>query len=74
MKKTYTRESQPGEMIVVDTAGPFMESLIGNRYWIVIVDDYSLYSWSFFMKTKAQLPNKTEELFENMTSLGTPVK
>ena len=50
-KKTYTRASQPGERIFVDTTGPFTESLIENRYWISVVDDYIRYSWSFFTKT-----------------------
>ena len=40
-KKTYTRESQPGERIFVELNVPFPESLIGNRYWIGLVDDYS---------------------------------
>ena len=29
-KKTYKRASQPGEKILVDTTGPFMEILTGN--------------------------------------------
>ena len=33
-KKTYTRASQPREMIFVDTTSPFPENLKGNRYWI----------------------------------------
>ena len=65
-KKTYARESQPGERIVVDTTGPFPESLIENRYWISIVDDYSRYSWDFFTKTKSQPPEKVEEFFEKI--------
>ena len=55
-KNTYTRVSQPEERIFVDTTGPFPESLIGNRDWIDVVDDYSRYSWSFFTITKSQLP------------------
>ena len=59
-KKNYTRVSQPGEIIFVETTGPFPESLIGDRYWIGVVDDYSRYSWSLFTKTKLQLPKKME--------------
>ena len=36
-KKTYMRASHPGEVIFVDTTGPFPESLIGNRYWIGVL-------------------------------------
>ena len=50
------------------------KSLIGNRYWIGVVDDYSRSSWSFFTKKKSQLPNKMDEIFEKMTPSGTLVK
>ena len=43
IKNTYTRASQPGERIFVDTTGPFPECLIGNWFWIGVVDDYSHY-------------------------------
>ena len=73
-KKTYRGASHPGERIFVDMPGPLPESLIGDQYWIDIVDNYSRYSWSFFTKTKSQLPKKMEYFFKNMTSRGTPVK
>ena len=38
-KKTYKIVSNTIEMVFVDTSGPFPESLIGDRYWISIVDD-----------------------------------
>ena len=43
-KKTYTRASQLGERIFVDTTGPSPKSLIGNQYWIGVLDNYSRYS------------------------------
>ena len=33
-KKTYTRSSNTGERMFLDTTGPFLESLIGNWHWI----------------------------------------
>ena len=54
--------------------GPFTESLIGNWYWIEVVDDYSRYSWSFSTKTKSQLTKKMEDFFKIMKSRGTSVK
>ena len=58
----YTKVSKP-EKRIFDMTGPFPESLIDNRYWIGVVDDYRNYSWSF-TKTNGQLPQKTEELFQ----------
>ena len=73
-RKTYTRASHPVERIFLYTTGPIPETLVGNQYWIVEVDNYTRYSWSFFMKTKSKILNKTEELFENKISHGDPVK
>ena len=38
-EKTYTRAPKMGEICFVDTNGPFLESLIGNHYWIVAAYD-----------------------------------
>ena len=73
-KTNYTRVSHPGKSISVDTTGPLPEILIGNRYWICVVEDYRCYSWSFLTKTKSQIPKNIEEFFDKMTSRGTPVK
>ena len=73
-KKTYARSSHMGGRVFVDMTVTFTESLIGNWFWIGVLDDHNRYSRSFFMKIKLQLSNKMEELFKNMTSLGTPVK
>ena len=51
-KKTYTQATNLGESIFVETTGTFLESLMGDCYWIGIVSDYSQYSWSLFTKTK----------------------
>ena len=63
-KKTYKIVSNPVERAFVDTTGPLLEILICVRYYISVVDYCSHYYWSFFTKTKLQLLNKMEELFE----------
>ena len=54
-------------VVLVDTTGLFRDILIGNQYWIGVVDNYSRYSWILFTKTKYQLPKNMEEFFEKMT-------
>ena len=45
--------SEPGELLHMDTVGPArVRSLGGKSYVLVIVDDFSRYSWVFFMETK----------------------
>ena len=53
------------------TFGPFLEGLLGDHYWIGVVDYYRRYSWSFFTDTKSQLPKKMAEFLDKMTSCGT---
>ena len=61
-------------IVFVETTGSVPEGLIGNRYCIGVVYAYNRYSWSFFTKTRSQLPINMEEFFENMMPRGTPVK
>jgi transposase InsO family protein len=48
----------------MDTVGPSrVHSMGGKRYILVIVDDYSRYSWVFFLESN-------DEVFEHFRSLA----
>jgi hypothetical protein len=50
---------QPGQLLHMDTIGPSrVHSMGGKWYVLVIIDDYSRYSWVFFLESK-------DELFEH---------
>jgi transposase InsO family protein len=43
----------PGELLHVDTIGPVRVCSFGGKWYVlVVVDDFSRYSWVFFMATK----------------------
>jgi transposase InsO family protein len=45
-----------GQLLHMDTIGPSrVRSMIGKWYVLIIVDDYSHYSWVFFLKSKDQV-------------------
>ena len=45
--------THPGELLYMDTVGPsLVMSVVGKWYVLVIVDDFSRYSWVFFLRTK----------------------
>jgi transposase InsO family protein len=45
-----------GQLLHMDTVGPSrVRSMGGKWYVLVIVDDYSCYSWVFFLESKDQL-------------------
>jgi transposase InsO family protein len=46
----------PGQLLHMDTVGPSrVRSMGGKWYVLVIIDDYSRYSWVFFLESKDQV-------------------
>jgi transposase InsO family protein len=53
-----------GQLLHMDTVGPSQVHFMGGKWYIlVIVDDYSRYSWVFFLESK-------DEMFEHFQSLA----
>jgi transposase InsO family protein len=54
----------PRQLLHMDTVGPSRVCSMGGKWYVlVIVDDYSHYSWVFFLESK-------DEVFENFRSLA----
>jgi transposase InsO family protein len=46
----------PGQLLHMDTVGPSRVCSMGGKWYVlVIVDDYSRYSWVFFLESKDQV-------------------
>jgi hypothetical protein len=55
---------QPGQLLHMVTVGPSrVHSMEGKWYILIMVDDYSRYSWVFFLESNA-------EVFEHFRSLA----
>jgi transposase InsO family protein len=53
----------PGQLLHMDTVGPSrVPSMGGKLYVLIIIDDYSRYSWVFFLEIK----DKVFEHFQNL--------
>nr|GEY35573.1 hypothetical protein [Tanacetum cinerariifolium] len=51
--KTVFASNQPLSLLHMDLCGPMrVESINGKRYVLVVVDDYSWYTWVFFLHLK----------------------
>nr|GFC95955.1 putative ribonuclease H-like domain-containing protein [Tanacetum cinerariifolium] len=51
--KTVSSISQPLQMLHMDFFGPtFVKTLMKKMYCLVVTDDYSRFSWVFFLATK----------------------
>jgi transposase InsO family protein len=54
--KTFMSTSRPQELLHMDLFGPTTyASASGNLYWLVIVDDFSRYTWVFFLHDKSEV-------------------
>jgi transposase InsO family protein len=59
-----TMTEHPGQLLHMDIVGSsWVHSIGGKWYVLIIVDDYSRYSWVFFLESK-------DEVFEHFRSLA----
>ncbi|GJS54805.1 putative ribonuclease H-like domain-containing protein [Tanacetum coccineum] len=60
--KAFSPITKPLFMLHMDLFGPtFVSSLMHKKYCLVVTDDYSRFSWVFFLKTK----DETSEILKN---------
>jgi len=64
--KAYLSTSRVLELLHMDLFGPTTyASLGGNKYCLVIVDDYSRYTWTFFFQDKAKVASIFKKFAKN---------
>ncbi|GJU04493.1 retrovirus-related pol polyprotein from transposon TNT 1-94 [Tanacetum coccineum] len=65
--KTKTGPSSKGELhlLYMDLFGPMrVESINGKKYILVIVDDYSRYTWTQFLRSKDEIPEVLKDFLK----------
>nr|GEV13826.1 putative ribonuclease H-like domain-containing protein [Tanacetum cinerariifolium] len=61
-RKTFQTKTTPSfkrrlQLLHMDLCGPmWVESINGKKYVLVIVDDYSRYTWTYFLRSKDETP------------------
>ena len=73
-KVTSTHATKPGERLFVDISSVNATSAGGKRYWGMVVDNYSRYKWSVFLKNKNELSSKVFPIIEMIRAKGYKVK
>ena len=73
-KSTNTHATKPGERLFVDISSVNATSAGGRRYWGMVVDDYSRFKWSVFLKNKNELASKVMPIIEMIRGRGYEVE
>ena len=71
---TEDKSTTPGERIFLDTTSIKIRSFGGSKFWLVIVDDATSFTWSIFLKTKSEQVPRLMTFVRKMKARGTPVK
>ena len=62
-KGKYLSTKEPQELLHMDLIGPMQnESLGGKRYNFVCVDDFSRFTWKYFLREKSETFDKIKML------------
>lgn len=59
---TSTVTTRPLELVHTNLCGPFpVPSLSQNRYFITFIDDFTCYSWIYFLQYKSEAITKFQQ-------------
>jgi ribosomal protein L31 len=62
-KDTVVRSTVPGERIYIDISKLSHPSTIGSKFWLLVVDDATDFTWSFFLKAKSDTTDTLVSFF-----------
>ncbi|KAI3498732.1 hypothetical protein L1887_09191 [Cichorium endivia] len=70
-KEAQWRASSPLELVHADLCGPIApQTIAGNHYFLLLVDDFSRYMWVFLLKTKDEAFSAFKEFNTQMEGDG----
>ncbi|KAJ9544101.1 hypothetical protein OSB04_023808 [Centaurea solstitialis] len=69
--KQISSISSPFQLLHMDLFGPInVQSIAGKKYTLVIVDEYSRYTWVFFLRSKSDAPEEIILFVRKMEKLN----
>jgi hypothetical protein len=73
-KSCTERSTIPGEILFIDISYHKSPSPAGSKYWLLVVDDATDFSWSLFMPSKSDTSKCLIPLLQQIKNCGTPTK
>lgn len=71
---TRSRATEPGERIHTDVCGPFQESMLGYRYFVLFKDDCTKFRMIYFMRQKSEVAEKLSQYLAEAETVGHTIK
>ena len=69
--KQVSSVSSPLQLLHMDLFGPVnVQSMAGKKYTLVIVDEFSRYTWVFFIRSKRDTPDEIISFVKKMEVLN----
>jgi hypothetical protein len=69
--KQVSSVNSPLQLLHMDLFGPVnVQSIAGKKYTLVIVDEYSRYTWVFFLRSKSDTPDEIISFVKKMETLN----
>ena len=60
------RSDKPGEKLMFDISSIKTRSIGGAKYWLLVVDDATGFTWSYFLKKKSEVPETMVKLIKHL--------
>jgi Zinc knuckle len=73
-KAPAPRAETPGVRIYIDISGPYKKIKDTNRFWILMVDDYTRYKWTNIVEDKKAIGPYFERFVKAMKANNFPIK
>ena len=58
VKVSENKSNRKGERLMIDISSARNKSLGGRKYWLLVIDDFTDYCWSYFLKAKDELADQ----------------
>jgi hypothetical protein len=71
-KKSHENATLKAERLMIDSSWIKTESIANNQYWLLVMDEYKNFLWSFFLKhrdDKVQIVIQLIERLQNETNV-----
>jgi hypothetical protein len=73
-KDATPHSTLPGERIFIDISKLTQPSIKNSKFWLIVIDDATDFTWSYFLTKKSDTTSKLLHIITDMQNNNTPVR